>query len=237
MNILLIEDDHHIVTTLRYALARDHYAITHASSGERGLSLARRHHYDAIVLDLNLPDVSGLQVCQQLQALGSQIPVLILSADIQILSKIKLLDAGASDYLTKPFSLGELKARLRKLQRQQQALDARPVSLHYGGLLLNVQSRTVQFGDRIVGLRPKEFAMLECLMQHAGQAVSRVQLSNHAWRYSDKPWTNTIDVHIKHLRDKLDSTTDKTIIQTVHGVGYKLALPQVAAVGATYAAA
>lgn len=178
---------------------------------------------------MNLPDLPGLAVCERLRERGAQCPILVLSAEASVMSKINLLDAGANDYLTKPFSVGELKARLRVLTRANQYLYSRPtVLLAAYGLELNRQTRTVTREGTVISLRRKEFALLECLMEHAGAVVSRTTLARYAWQ-GDELWTNTVDVHIKHLRDKIDRPFEQPLIRTVHGLGYKLELLPIAA--------
>lgn len=223
MKILLIEDDREIAAALRQATALE-YQITLASTGQIGLRYATAGEFDVVLLDLNLPDMPGLQVCERLREAGCTLPILILSAESQVLSKIKLLDAGADDYLTKPFSLGELKARIRVLNRGDRAGRVDHKLLRLGDLQLNTINREVTRAGQPIRLRRKEFALLECLMRHPGVPVSRQMLSNAAWPDGGGPWTNTIDVHIKYLRDKIDKPFDEHLIQTVHGIGYRLAI-------------
>jgi len=198
------------------------YELEVATSGRLAIYKTDTENYDVILLDLNLPDMAGLEVCQQLRERGLQSPILIVTAEASVMSKINLLDAGANDYLTKPFSLGELKARLRVLTRPNQQAFSRPtVQLSACGLELNRQTREAKRDDITIPLRRKEFALLECLMEHAGSVVSRAMLTRHAWQ-GEELWTNTVDVHIKHLRDKVDRQFDQPLIHTVHGLGYKL---------------
>lgn len=228
--LLLVEDDRPIARALALAL-RSTYAIDSVHDGAQALSQLSNCEYALVVLDLNLPDLSGLEVCQQLRARGITTPVLILTGESGVLTKIHLLDAGANDYLTKPFSLGELKARLRVLQRFGSSAAPRSRQLSAGGLLLNRHAHTITREGVTIALRRKEFAVLECLMEHAGSVVTRSTLTRHAWHGPDEPWTNTIDVHVKYLRDKLDRPFGQPLIQTVHGLGYRLALPQPAIAG------
>lgn len=221
LKLLLIEDNRSIAAALSETL-RDTYTVEVAISGKQGILQCDTDTYDIIVLDLNLPDVSGLHVCQQLRGRGVSVPILILSAEKAILTKIKLLDAGANDYLTKPFSLGELKARLRCLLRQSDTRTKASGQLEVSGLVLNTVSREVSRDGVRLNLRRKEFALLECLMAQAGTVVSRESLTRYAWGSTETPWTNTVDVHIKHLRDKVDRPFNVAMIQTVHGVGYRL---------------
>lgn len=220
MQLLLIEDSRDIAATLSQALAAD-YVVTIAGTGFSGLHHAQNKNYDSIILDLNLPDMSGLQVCETLRSDGCTTPILILTGEAGVMTKIRLLDAGADDYLTKPFSLGELKARLRALQRRDRQVPLDLPQLTIGELTLDKAKHQVEREGQIISLRRKEFALLECLMRHADTVVTRSALGNYAWHGADTPWTNTIDVHIKHLRDKIDRPFGRSFIQTVHGLGYK----------------
>lgn len=221
--LLIVDDDRHIARAMTLAL-RTNYEIHNAPDGEQALERIKEQSYSVIILDLNLPGISGLEVCRQLRQKGVTTPVFILSGNAQVLTKISLLDAGANDYITKPFSLGELKARLRVLIRSHIQLTPAADHLKAGGLLLNRQSHTVVREGITIRLRRKEFALLECLMEHDGAVVSRGALTRHAWQGLDEPWTNTIDVHVKYLRDKIDRPFDDPLIQTVHGLGYRIKL-------------
>lgn len=222
--VLVIDDDRYITTTLSQALGNQ-YAVRTAASAAGGLDKARSANFDLIILDLNLPDAPGLSVCRQLREAGLCQPILVLSGDGQPLSKIALLDAGADDYLTKPFSLGELKARLRVLLRRAAKVAEVPSShkaLQVHDLRLESTTMEVIRDNVRIPLRRKEYALLECLMQHAGVAVTRDLLCSRIWQGTDDNWTNTIDVHIKFLRDKIDRPFGTPYIHTVHGVGYRL---------------
>ncbi|HEY5442026.1 MAG TPA: response regulator transcription factor [Candidatus Saccharimonadales bacterium] len=220
--VLLVEDDRRITAALAEALQNSHYVSTTLTGG-LGLYKADTDKYDIIVLDLNLPDMPGLTVCQQLREKGLETPILVLSADSQTLTKINLLDAGANDYLAKPFSLGELKARMRALTRSTHRPLRKPTgTLTVSGLTLNRSTYEVSREDVPIRLRRKELALLECLMEHAGSVVTRRALTRYAWPGVEDLWTNTVDVHIKYLRDKIDRPFDQPLIKTVHGLGYKL---------------
>lgn len=221
MKLLLIEDDREIATALCHVLAPA-YTVTLVGTGASGLQQAKTGKYGLIVLDLNLPDINGLHVCQELRTEGYNTPILILTGQTKVMEKIRLLDAGADDYLTKPFSLGELKARLRVLQRRGHRPSVEAEFLSVGDLTLDRTKHQVQRAGQNIVLRRKEFSLLECLMLHSGTVVSRPILGNYAWQGNEKPWTNTIDVHIKHLRDKVDKPFERPLIHTVHGLGYKL---------------
>lgn len=218
--LLFIEDGRDMALALRQALATSHI-ITHIETGEAGIMTAKRYSFDAILLDLRLPDMHGIQVCEELRAAGCTTPIVVLTGEGQVLTKIKALDAGANDYITKPFSLGELKARLRAVQRTQLGVTPNG-QITVGDLTLDASTFHAERAGQTIHLRRKEFALLECLMRHAGTVVSRTALSNHAWHGSDTPWANTIDVHMKHLRDKIDKPFDTPLIKTVHGLGYKI---------------
>lgn len=220
--VLLVEDDSNIANALNQAL-QTAYEIDIAVAGRPAIYRTDRDNYDAVVLDLNLPDISGMTVCQQLRERGCCSPILILTGDANVMSKISLLDAGANDYLTKPFSVGELKARLRAMMRSQNQTQASPKqNLAAYGIQLDRRTRIVSRNEQVVSLRRKEFALLECLMEHAGSVVSRGLLARHAWQGENELWTNTVDVHIKNLRDKIDRPFEEPLIHTVHGLGYKL---------------
>lgn len=220
--ILLIEDDRSIAGALAYAL-KSTYDVDVAASGTLALYKIDIDNYDIIILDLNLPDVPGLTICQEIRNRGHRTPILILSGEVKPLTKISLLDAGANDYLTKPFSLGEFKARLRVLLRSvaQQAELNLPKVLTVLGVTINRQTYTVSREGVTIILRRKEFDLLEYLLEHAGQVLSREAIARHVWHDSDERWTNTVTVHIKSLRDKIDRPFDQSLIQTIHGRGYK----------------
>lgn len=223
--VLIVDDDRAITHALTLALCTS-YTVDIAKNGKQALDKIEKNVYGAIILDLNLPDFSGMFICQEIRNRGVSAPILILSAESQVLTKMHLLDAGASDYLTKPFSLGELKARVRTLLRDRTAPAPYQQKISVSGLVLNRQTHTVSREGVTIGLRRKEFALLECLMEHAGSVVTRDTLTENAWRGDLEPWTNTVDVHIKYLRDKIDRPFEQRLIQTVHGLGYRLAIVQ-----------
>jgi two-component system OmpR family response regulator len=222
--ILLIEDDRSIASALAYAL-KSTYDVDGAGAGSLALYKLDTERYDLIVLNPELPDIPGIRICQQLRARGLRTPILILSDDTKTRTKISLLDAGANDYLTKPFSLGEFTARLRVLLR---GARQQPVTLPYiksltaHGVVLDRESYQVSRDGITIGLRRKEFDILEYLLERAGQVVTREALSRHLWPDDEHRWTNTVTVHIKALRDKIDRPFTHSLIQTVHGRGYKL---------------
>jgi len=220
--LLLIEENRAISEALGQALSTC-YEVVVAGTAEQGLFRSDMEHYGAIILDLTLPDRSGLAVCEALRDRGVTAPILIISSETNVLTKIKLLDAGADDYLTKPFSLGELKARLRVVQRRSVELPVTTATeLTVGELTLDRAKHCVSRDGQVIDLRRKEFAILECLMLRAGTVVNRDTLTSYGWEGNDDNWTNTIDVHIKYLRDKIDRPFAEQLIKTVHGVGYRL---------------
>lgn len=221
-DVLLVEDDRSIAGALAQAL-KSEYDIDVANNGKMALDKSATEQYDLIILDLNLPDLFGLVICQELRIRGITAPILILSGESKVLTKISLLDSGANDYLTKPFSLGELKARLRALQRNSSS-SSNSAILAIGDLTLNRQNYHVERNGIAIDLRRKEFALLECLMSHSGSVVSRDVLNSSVWQGSAELWTNTVDVHIKNLRDKIDRPFGSRLIKTVHGRGYKIEL-------------
>jgi two-component system OmpR family response regulator len=223
--VLLVEDDRSIASALSQAL-QSSYDVEVSGTGQLAIYKTDTANYDIVLLDLDLPDMAGLSVCQLLREGGLQTPILVLTADSRTLTKINLLDAGANDYLTKPFSLGELKARLRALTRNGRQPLKPAGKLAISGLELDRKTHEVKRDGVVINLRRKEFAMLECLMEHAGSVVTRRALTRYAWHGAEDLWTNTVDVHIKHLRDKVDRPFGTPLIRTVHGIGYRLEVIQ-----------
>lgn len=219
MRVLLIEDDKYVNGALRRGL-RGSYIIDAATSAEEGQKLIDINEYDLILLDLNLPDKPGLQICKELRASGNATPILILTGLVAVDDKVTLLDSGADDYLTKPFSLEELKARMRALlRRDTEAVNTSEISI--AGVVLDTSARLCKRNDIELKLRRKEFDLLEYMMRNSGKTLSRQMIMDHVWDMNDNLWTNAIDVHIKYLRDKLDRPFEEKLIRTVHGVGYK----------------
>jgi two-component system OmpR family response regulator len=219
--VLLVEDDSSIAGALAQALHSE-YDIDVAATGKLALYKTDTEDYQIIVLDLHLPDISGINICQQLRERGVNAPILILSGESRVMTKINLLDAGANDYLTKPVSLGELKARLRAIYRYSPRTESPNRLLTVNGLVLDRHLFTVSLHGTLINLRRKEFVLLECLMENAGAVVTREALTRYVWQGNGALWTNTVDVHIKHLRDKIDRPFGGKLIRTVHGLGYKI---------------
>ncbi len=220
MRILLIEDDKYVSSALKRGL-RNSYIIDAAATAEEGYSYLDTSEYDVILLDLDLPDKPGKSVCKDLRSNGNSTPILILTGMVEIDEKVSLLDLGADDYLTKPFSLEELKARIRALLRRESA-NITSSEISVGGLILDSANRTCSRDGIELSLRRKEFDLLEYLMLNNGKSLTRQMILDHVWDMNDNLWTNAIDVHIKYLRDKVDRPFEIKLIQTIHGIGYKL---------------
>jgi len=220
--ILIIEDEPGIALALYKSLNQSEYKVDTAKTGSNGLKKANSKNFDLVLLDLGLPDMSGKTICRQLRDDGFSGSIIILTAESSVTSKVSLFDAGANDYLTKPFSIDELQARIRVCLRQPFDEAPEKTVLVTALLRLDSSTRSVERDGQTIQLRRKEFALLEYLMKHAGTAVTRTSLMNYAWAGGEESWTNTVDVHIKHLRDKIDRPFSRPLIKTVHGVGYKL---------------
>jgi two-component system, OmpR family, response regulator len=226
MRILIVEDDPETAGYLRKGLAESGYVTDHAATGPQGLAIALEKRHDALIIDRMLPELDGLSVIQALRAEGVETPVLILSALGQVTDRVRGLRAGGDDYLIKPFAFAELLARLEALYRRAQgAADAQETTLRVGDLELNRLSRTVSRNGRPIGLQPREFRLLEYLMRHAGQVVTRTMLLEGVWDYHFDPQTNVIDVHVSRLRAKIDRDFGEPLLHTVRGAGYVLRVP------------
>src|SRR4051794_14900827 len=220
MRVLVVEDEIKMAGLLRRGLAEEGLAVDVAGTGEDALVRATATDYDAIVLDVMLPGISGFEACRQLRERGTWTPVLMLTARDSVEDRIAGLDGGADDYLTKPFSLGELSARLRALFRRRPS--ERPVVLEVGDIQLDPASRTVARNGTAIDLSAKEFALLETFMRSPGQVLSRFHLVEHAWDYSYEHRSNVVDVYVRYLREKLDRPFGVESIETVRGSGYRL---------------
>ncbi len=220
MRILVVEDELKLAALLRRGLTEEAYAADIAGTGEDALWMARSTDYDAIVLDLMLPGVDGIEVCRRLRADGVWSPVLMLTARDGLEDRIGGLDAGADDYLTKPFAFAELLARLRALARR--GTPERPAILAVGDLRLDPATRNVWRGEAEVELSPKEFALLETFMRRPGRVLSRFELLEHAWDYEYEHRSNVIDVYVRYLREKIDRPFGRESLETVRGAGYRL---------------
>ena len=220
MRILIVEDEVKLAALLRRGLTEEAHAADVAATGEDALWMARSTDYDAIVLDLMLPGVNGLEVCRRLRADGVWSPVLMLTARDALEDRIGGLDAGADDYLTKPFAFAELLARLRALARR--GAPERPAVIDVGDLRLDPASLQVWRGGAEIELSPKEFALLETFMRRPGRVLSRFELLEHAWDYEYENRSNVVDVYVRYLREKIDRPFGRESIETVRGSGYRL---------------
>ena len=220
MRLLVVEDDPAMASVLQRALLREGYAVDLADSGSEALWHARANPYDGIVLDAMIPAPDGFEVCRRLRSEGCWAPVLMLTARDAVTDRVRGLDAGADDYLTKPFALAELQARLRAITRREPR--ERPVVLRVGDLTLDPVNHEVTRGSAAVELTPKEFALLQELMRHPGEVLSRTYLIEHVWDFAYEGASNVVDVYVRYLRDKVDRPFDRADIETVRGVGYRL---------------
>jgi DNA-binding response OmpR family regulator len=221
VRILVVEDDPAIGAFVVRGLREAGYTVDHASNGDDGFDLARRERYEAIVLDLMLPGRDGLAVIEGLRQAGNRTPVLILTAKRSIDDRVKGLQTGGDDYLTKPFAMPELLARVQALIRRSRGTPESP-RLVVGDLVLDRLARTVERQERAIDLRPREFALLELLMRNVGRAVSKTMILSEVWGYSFDPGSNVVDVLVFRLREKIDRDFDTPLLHTVRGVGYVL---------------
>jgi two-component system OmpR family response regulator len=222
MKVLLVEDNDRVAQFIRRGLSEAGHVVDCAENGRDGLYLAASTPYDVLVLDRMLPGgVDGLGIVEALRRTRNRTPILILSALAEVDDRIQGLRAGGDDYLTKPFALGELVARVEALYRRSQGSGITPV-LSVADLRMNLLSHRVTRGDREIALQPREFKLLEFLMRHAEQVVTRTMLLENVWEHHFDPQTNVIDVHISRLRQKIDGGSDRPLLRTVRGIGYRL---------------
>lgn len=221
MRILLIEDDQEAAAYLAKGLKEAGHTVDHAADGTEGMFLATSERYDAMIIDRMLPGLDGLAIVQTLRNSGNTTPVLILSALGKVDDRVRGLKAGGDDYLVKPYAFAELLARIEALGRRASG-NAPETRLKVEDLEMDLLSRTVTRAGRDIDLQPREFRLLEYLMRHAGQVVTRTMLLENVWEYHFDPQTNLIDVHISRLRQKVDKDFDQPLIHTVRGAGYSL---------------
>jgi two-component system OmpR family response regulator len=225
VRILVIEDDDKIASFVLNGLKQSGFAVDHASDGDAGWSLCESVTYDAIVLDIMLPKLDGLSLLRRLRQGTSLVPVLLLSAKASVDNRVAGLQAGADDYLTKPFAFSELLARLQALIRRA-THRAEPTTLTVGDLKLNLLTREVTRDGQPIELQNREFALLELLMRHPGRPVTKTMILEHIWDYSFDPQTNVVDVLAHRLRSKVEKNFSRKILQTIRGVGYVLKATQ-----------
>ena len=220
MRVLVVEDETAIAAFVQQGLAEAGYAVDLAGDGAEALEWAAIAQYDTIVLDVMLPDIDGLAVCAELRQRGIPTPILMLTARDTIEDRVAGLDCGADDYLVKPFAFAELLARIRALLRREPALKG--TVLQVADMTLDTISHEVHRGGRVIALTSKEYSLLELLMRHPNQTLTRTAIAEHVWNYEFENLTNIIDVHIFTLRRKIDDPWDVKLIHTVRGVGYRL---------------
>jgi len=221
MDVLLVEDDVSVADYIRQGLRAAGYRVTRAADGESADELSRKGHFDAMVFDRMLPGVDGLALVRRLRARGDQTPILVLSALGEVDDRVRGLQAGADDYLAKPFSFAELQARLEAMLRRRPA-DVAQTTLRVRDLHMDLLTRDVSRDGREIHLQPREYKLLEFLMRHAGQVVTRAMLLEQVWGYHFDPQTNVIDVHVSRLRQKIDKGFATNLLETVRGAGYRL---------------
>ncbi len=223
MRILIVDDDRRLVGIIRRGMLEEGYAADAAYDGEEGEYLAEINPYDLIILDIMMPKKDGVQVCRNLRAKGINTPILMLTAKDAVEDRVKGLDAGADDYLVKPFAFNELAARVRALLRRE--AKTKSPELRVGDLVLNTVTRQVRRGNREIELTTKEYAILEYFMRHPNAVITRTMIEEHAWDYDFDSFSNLVDVYIRRLRRKIDIEGEESLIQTVRGAGYRLRSP------------
>ena len=221
MHLLVIEDDERLGRVLKRLLEEDRHVVDLAADGATGLDLAEADGIDAVILDIGLPDMSGIEVARRLRRRGSATAILMLTARDTVNDRVTGLDAGADDYLVKPFAFEELSARLRALSRRTESGPRRPEPrIEVGPIVLDEAARRVTVTGVLVDLSPREFSLLECFLRHPGQTLTRDQLLDQAWPYSVAVTPNAVDAYVHYLRTKLGDAGDR--VETVRGVGYRL---------------
>jgi DNA-binding response OmpR family regulator len=220
MRVLLAEDDKAVANFIQKGLTAEQYAVDVSGDGEEAQYMLEQFDFDLLILDLGLPQLSGLEILKRLRAAKRSLPVLVLTARSRVEDRVKGLDLGADDYLTKPFSFAELSARLRALLRR--ADRPHDLVLRVEDLEMNRAERTVRRAGRVIELTPKEFALLEYLLRNAGRCVTRAMIIEHVWNLSFDPLTNIVDVYVNYLRNKVDRGHARKLLRTLRGAGYQL---------------
>jgi DNA-binding response OmpR family regulator len=220
MRILVVDDDRRLCSVIKRGLLEETYAVDIAYDGEEGEYMAEVNPYDLIILDIMMPKKDGIEMCKELRSKRINTPILMLTAKDAVEDRVRGLDAGADDYMVKPFSFNELLARVRALLRREAITKSPEIKL--GDLVLNTLTREVRRGDRLIELTTKEYVILEYFMHHHNVVVTRTMLEEHAWDYDFDSLSNLIDVYIRRLRRKLDDNENESVLQTVRGAGYRL---------------
>ena len=222
MHILVVEDEQRLAFLLRRVLFEERHTVDLAHDGHSGLDLALSDTYDVVILDVMLPGIDGLEVCRQMRAEHVMTPVLMLTARGSVEDRVTGLNVGADDYLTKPFAMEELLARINALLRRREQRFDDNLRLSVGDLTLDLVGHEVRRDGRIIELTAKEFALLEYLMRHSGRVLTRTQIVDAVWRYDMEALSNVVDIYIHYLREKIDQGFSRPLIKTVRGVGYKI---------------
>jgi DNA-binding response OmpR family regulator len=223
MHILVVEDERRLASLLRRVLSEERHNVDLAFDGSSGLDLALSGTYDLVILDLMLPQIDGLELCRRMRDEDVTSPVLVLTARGAVEDRVAGLNAGADDYVVKPFAVEELLARINALSRRRgRGLDATGATLQVGDLTLDLLRHEARRAGKTIELTAKEFALLEYLMRHPGQALTRTQITDHVWRYDLEALSNVVDIYIHYLRDKLDRGFSRPLIKTIRGIGYKI---------------
>lgn len=219
MRVLLVEDEKNVAAFIKKGLEEEFYSVDIAEDGPDGLLMAMSNDYDLIILDIMLPGMNGIEVCKKIRERDRRVPILMLTAVDSVESKVLGLESGADDYLTKPFAFSELLARIKALLRR---VPDTVSELSIDNLKMELLTRRVYRGSKEITLTPKEFSLLEYLLRNSGRVLSRTQIIENVWGYNFDPGSNVVDVHIKFLREKIDSGFKRKLIHTVRGAGYIL---------------
>jgi DNA-binding response OmpR family regulator len=219
MRLLYIEDDQEMAIIVKKDL-QEYYSVDIAHTGAKGWTQIQSHEYDLIIVDFMLPDFDGVEICRRIRAYGLSMPILILTGEYEVETKVMALEAGADDYLTKPFVLKELLARIRALLRRPSTFVSDILTV--GELKLDLQNHVAIRRNQTIPLRRKEFRILEYLMRNIGQTITKQMILEHAWESSYESSTNIVEVNINYLRERIDKPFKKNLIKTVHGLGYKI---------------
>lgn len=222
MHILVVEDEQRLAFLLRRVLLEERHTVDLAHDGHAGLDLALSDTYDVVVLDVMLPGIDGIEICRQMRGERVMSPVLMLTARGSVEDRVTGLNVGADDYLTKPFAMEELLARINALLRRKERRFDDTLQLTVADLTLDMVRHEARRAGNIIELTAKEFALLEYLMRHPGQVLSRTQIVDAVWRYDMEALSNVVDIYIHYLRDKIDQGFSRPLIKTVRGVGYKI---------------
>jgi len=221
MRILIIEDEKDIASFIKKGLQAEHFAVDCVNNGKDGIYCALINDYDLVILDLRLPDIYGLEVFKKIRETKTALPIIILTVENEIKKKVEAFDLGANDYLTKPFAIEELIARIRALLNRGRAVSNNAL-LKISDLEMDLKSHEVKRGEKKIELRHREFDLLEYFMRNPNTVLTRSMILEHVWDMNVDPFTNTVDVHVRYLRKKIDDGYKKKLLKTIHGSGYKI---------------